>query len=398
MLVHDDSSAPALYVSAGVLTAGDERLGPIARFDGDAWAGVGDPGEVWISALNTLDLGDGTRLYAAFSDLLASTSTVHVLDGDAWVPHGPELDGVARSLAAFDDGSGPVLYASGDISFELDDVWVRGVARLEDGQWAGFGSRGGWHGVFGIVYDMVVFDDGNGDALYLAGDGLSPDNSPLPRAIGVARWDGAAFSVVEGSPITGVKDAMVFDDGNGESLYLGGRMILPGSTGGVGAARWDGDAWTALGGEFEDDALSLAFFDRGDGPALYAAGRFEEIGDDRVEYIARWDGAAWRPLEEPLERGVILIAGWDDGPLRGLYAVGGSEHVGGEYVGGVPRWDGCAPCPADLDADGTLTIFDFLAFQNLFDAGDLRADFDGDGELTLFDFLAFQNAFDAGCP
>ncbi len=56
------------------------------------------------------------------------------------------------------------------------------------------------------------------------------------------------------------------------------------------------------------------------------------------------------------------------------------------------------PCPADLDGDGALTIFDFLAFQNLFDAGDPRADFDGDGELTLFDFLAFQNAFDAGCP
>ena len=27
-----------------------------------------------------------------------------------------------------------------------------------------------------------------------------------------------------------------------------------------------------------------------------------------------------------------------------------------------------------------------------------QADFDGDGQLTLFDFLAFQNAFDAGCP
>jgi len=56
-----------------------------------------------------------------------------------------------------------------------------------------------------------------------------------------------------------------------------------------------------------------------------------------------------------------------------------------------------APCPADLDGDGELTIFDFLTFQNLFDAGDPAADFDGDGELTIFDFLAFQNAFDAGC-
>ena len=29
---------------------------------------------------------------------------------------------------------------------------------------------------------------------------------------------------------------------------------------------------------------------------------------------------------------------------------------------------------------------------------DCRADIDGDGELTIFDFLAFQNAFAAGCP
>ncbi|UYV11535.1 MAG: right-handed parallel beta-helix repeat-containing protein [Phycisphaera sp.] len=55
-------------------------------------------------------------------------------------------------------------------------------------------------------------------------------------------------------------------------------------------------------------------------------------------------------------------------------------------------------CPADLDGDGSLTIFDFLAFQNLFDLMDPAADFDGDGEFTIFDFLAFQNAFDAGCP
>jgi hypothetical protein len=58
---------------------------------------------------------------------------------------------------------------------------------------------------------------------------------------------------------------------------------------------------------------------------------------------------------------------------------------------------GGAECRVDLDGDGSLTLFDFLAFQNAFDSGDLIADFDGDGSLTLFDFLAFQNEFDAGC-
>ncbi|UYV13864.1 MAG: hypothetical protein NCW75_06140 [Phycisphaera sp.] len=54
-------------------------------------------------------------------------------------------------------------------------------------------------------------------------------------------------------------------------------------------------------------------------------------------------------------------------------------------------------CLADIDGDCELTLFDFLGFQNLFDAGSLEADFDGDGSLTLFDFLAFQNAFSRGC-
>jgi hypothetical protein len=56
------------------------------------------------------------------------------------------------------------------------------------------------------------------------------------------------------------------------------------------------------------------------------------------------------------------------------------------------------PCYADLDGDGALTIFDFLAFQNAFASGDPVADCDGDGALTLFDFLCFQNSFAAGCP
>ncbi len=55
------------------------------------------------------------------------------------------------------------------------------------------------------------------------------------------------------------------------------------------------------------------------------------------------------------------------------------------------------PCRADVDGDGVLTIGDYLAFLNAFDAGEELADFDFDGELTVFDFLAFQNRFDLGC-
>jgi len=54
-------------------------------------------------------------------------------------------------------------------------------------------------------------------------------------------------------------------------------------------------------------------------------------------------------------------------------------------------------CKADLDGDGELTLFDFLAFQNLFSMEDPLADCDGDGVFTIFDFLEFQNLFATGC-
>ncbi|MFI4916316.1 MAG: GC-type dockerin domain-anchored protein, partial [Phycisphaerales bacterium JB060] len=75
-----------------------------------------------------------------------------------------------------------------------------------------------------------------------------------------------------------------------------------------------------------------------------------------------------------------------DGEIRDLLAA----QLGWLGTGG-------GDCYADFDGDGSLTLFDFLAFQNAFDSGDLAADCDEDGILTLFDFLCFQNAFDAGC-
>jgi hypothetical protein len=58
---------------------------------------------------------------------------------------------------------------------------------------------------------------------------------------------------------------------------------------------------------------------------------------------------------------------------------------------------GLDDCYADLDGSGSLDLFDFLAFVNLFNAGDPAADCDASGGFDLFDFLCFVNAFNAGC-
>ncbi|MFI4914951.1 MAG: GC-type dockerin domain-anchored protein [Phycisphaerales bacterium JB060] len=111
-------------------------------------------------------------------------------------------------------------------------------------------------------------------------------------------------------------------------------------------------------------------------------------------------------LLDPASDGVYLLemALWQEGgavegsaPFFLVFSQNASPDDLADAVAWVEATLIGAPCRADMDGDGSLTIFDFLAFQNLFDAGDLAADFDGDGSLTIFDFLVFQNEFDAGC-
>jgi glycosylphosphatidylinositol phospholipase D len=121
-----------------------------------------------------------------------------------------------------------------------------------------------------------------------------------------------------------------------------------------------------------------------------------------VAYIWTADTGA-RPLSEVLvdEFGLgAALAGWK---LQTASDISGDGRV---IAGTGVNPDGCLQtyvvrlpggCEADITGDGELDIFDFLAFQNLFDDGDARADFDGDGNLTIFDFLAFQSEFELGC-
>ena len=117
-------------------------------------------------------------------------------------------------------------------------------------------------------------------------------------------------------------------------------------------------------------------------------------GDQAFPGTIRTQNNSGQPCAEAV--GGNDVGGWvlsAAGDAFGSWAATtGERGTPGEYAD-----RSCEACPADLDGDGELTLFDFLAFQNLFSAGDLRADFDGDGVLTLFDFLAFQNAFAQGC-
>lgn len=119
----------------------------------------------------------------------------------------------------------------------------------------------------------------------------------------------------------------------------------------------------------------------------------------RIESIINGGSVSLRDASGTLVSGDTLEPG--EYSLRASLGAFASTDLGVDTDESSIDWtltlDPILPCRVDLDGDGETTIFDFLVFLNLFDAGDLRADFDGDGELTIFDFLVFGNEFDAGC-
>lgn len=209
-------------------------------------------------------------------------------------------------------------------------------------------------------------------------------------------------------------EAFVFDLDSGEFIDLHAMLGRPVSeavaisdTGLVAGRSMSGDpAWfwdpaegftllPALPGGDVGEVRPQAVTDDGRvvGYAANSAGDYEAFLWDR--------DAGMRALSDLVEAPADFKQSYayainEDGVITGAAQLPNTPFGG---VEGFKAWvlvpgSGCRP---DLDGDGALTFFDFLAFQNLFAAGDLEADFDGSGVLDFFDFLAFQNDFAGGC-
>ncbi|MFI4916699.1 MAG: GC-type dockerin domain-anchored protein [Phycisphaerales bacterium JB060] len=383
MQAFDDGSGPALYAGGRLYLDGDP-IGGLARWDGQEWTPLGLGGGN-VDSLATYDDGSGPALYASGGFRVIADPSITGFarwDGHAWSTVG---DWRARpeAMAVYDDGTGPALYAAGWIN-EPATGRSESIARWDGERWSFLGE----HNFNGAIETLTVFDDGTGPVLLAGGQFTVIDGQTVNH---VASWDGSDWSPLgEGVPAK-VLDFAIMEDDGGQTLF---------ATGGIIPRRWDPDTrtWTRLADAFDANIEALEAFDDGRGMALFAAGSFSEIDGEPSRGFARWDGEGW----EPGDRGVTIVGGrslatFDDGDGPALFFGGALFFEGEAGVSAIARWGCDASCPADLDADGSLTIFDFLAFQNAFDAGDPRADFDGDGELTIFDFLAFQTAFDAGC-
>ncbi len=411
MVVFDDGTGPALYAGGRFTTAGGVAANSVARWDGTAWSALGDGitgryGSGTVFVLAVFDDGRGPALYAGGDFTQAGGTTANSMarwDGTAWAPLGSGLSGSIANVydaVVYDDGNGPALYVSG--RFETaGNVSARNIARWDGTAWADVGG-----GVSHHLAAMEVFDDGTGPLLVAGGTFGTAGSVSAPW---MAVWDGVAWAPpVGGAPNAhpGIGAMTIVDDGTGPQLYIGGDFTMAGGGRALRVARWDGAAWAEVGNGVNNKVHALHTFDDGAGSALYIGGIFSRVRGNSADHVARLDGQSWIPVGGGMNAPVWDFVVFDDGTGPALYAGGRFSLAGGFPAMGIARLTCAQPrCLADCDQStgaGVLDIFDFLCFQNAFVTNSAYAcDCDtstGNGVCDMLDFLCFQAAFVAGCP
>lgn len=336
----DDGTGPALYAGGNSVTAFDVRADLIARWNGVAWSSLGQRQgfEERVNAVAAFDSGAGAELYAAGAFDWAGAASANGFakwGGASW--SAIALAGDIVKLATLDLGSGEALYACGDFT-QIGGALANDIARFDGVQWSALGSG---VDVGQSVLDMTTFDDGAGEALWVAGDFTSIGGAPAKR---VARWDGNVWWSPSTGPSNVARALAVHDDGMGAGaqLYVGGGFVTVGTVGCFGVARWNGASWSTVGNGFNDDVVELAVFDDGNGPKLYAAGPFTSAPPVAAVGVARWDGLSWQPVGSDVSGSdeVLSFEVFDDGSGPALFAGGTFQSIDGGPTRYLAKWRG----------------------------------------------------------
>lgn len=202
-----------------------------------------------------------------------------------------------------------------------------------------FGAAPGFNG---DALASVVFDDGSGAKLYVGGEFTVAGDAPVAN---IASWDGSVWAPV-GDGLNGpVRALAVYDDGSGDALYAGGSFFTAQPADPRFLAKWDGSTWTTVGGGVSADVRAFAVWDDGSGPALFVGGDFNVAGGiPFVNRIAKWNGVNWAPLSTGIttlmNNRVTALVVHTDVNGTALYVGGWFTGAGGIFAPGVARWNG----------------------------------------------------------
>jgi RHS repeat-associated protein len=376
-------AALASIASGGAGPAGLYVADPpgVERWDGGSWSTISPAaGQANAAALFGFDdgSGGGAKLYLAGSFCAASCATpptgVFVwAGGTSWTAVGVNPDTAKEGptvLAAWNDGTANRLVAGGQFLRTAQGLQANGVEELVGGALVPLGSQT-VQGVAPMVRSMIVWDDGTGPALYVGGAFSSVGGV---AANGIARWDGTRWSALRGGIGTGKPTDFVaaLEVFNG-ALYAGGFFAVADGQPAANVARWDGFHWSAVGSGMDGIVHALRAWNG----LLYAGGDFTNGGS--TPRVAQWDGTQWSGLLAGID-GTRSSAGLAVSVAAlavyggALYAAGNFASASGVAANGVARWDGASwsgiggPSPA-LDEIQALAVYDDGAGPQLFLGG-----------------------------
>ena len=170
-----------------------------------------------------------------------------------------------------------------------------------------------------LIYDIAF----RGGELYAAG---SFSRAGTNRDVGLARWNGSAWS-----DVAGFEGAVLTAASDGANLYVGGVFTNAGGVHVTNVACWNGSQWSSLAGGLGlyggiGSKVDVLHFHQG---VLHAGGTFTNSGGAPVRNLARWDGSNW-----------IEVGSGTDAPVYALASEGGSLYAGGTFY---EFWDFTAP-------------------------------------------------------
>lgn len=407
----DANSHPEQLIAAGGFNSqGGVRARSAAAWDGASWSATSPGTDGSVFALTTRNEGGAEVVYAggAFS-MISGTSASNVAswNGVEWSALGLGANGLVQALVEFDDGSGSAIYAGGRFTM-MGGTPAVGVARWDGVNWQPLSLASN---SLSSVRVLTVHDDGTGPALYAGGDLTLPGTL---ESTGVARWNGTTWErlgtgLAIGGSILDMESAdlgngpRLFASGNGSvdswdgttwteysvfgvgiiyaleafgtvpALYAGGLFSLGAGAVGNELLRFDGTTWSqvgpgSIGTEGFDGVYELGTYDDGTGPALIIGGRFSSPGVEPVYGIAKLSGNDLEPLAggvaglvravTPFENSLIVggesdLLARDSGDSRIARVGCAADFLAVEFcASGMPDTSGCGACPCGNEAAG----------------------------------------------
>lgn len=366
LCVFDDGlgGGPRLWAGGRFQNVGAVSTGSVARLSGSAWTGIQVSGQV--RCLTGITFANGSRGLFAGGDFLRYQSGINLgvvqvggNSGSPPLPTSSDLDMRVYAMAAYNDPSGPALYAVGAARL----FGGGNIARLQTG-WSLPGNSQA-NALDGPGFAAATLTSGPTSTLFVGGDFQHAGSAAASR---VARWDGSAWSSVGAGANAPVR-TMIAADADGPfgplpmSLYCGGEFSTAGGINAANIAAWNGGSWASLGSGADGPVLALGAMTGSQNPAVFVGGNFATAGGAAAGHAAAYNGYGWISLanaalgNSPVDE-VSAVAWFDDdgpGPDPAKLYVGGSfRSVGAQPIAYIASWDGAAWAPVGGGLNGAV--------------------------------------------